>query len=822
MPPPNRREQLDASTTYVGIDFVEVDPTAQVDIWVYFIGNPTAVFGPDGYVAFTSPENVVIASVSDAASLPTVAVASASWTLRNARRVLHVVTETPGDFSRYTLTLVDTVAISRVDPYFNGVAFRFQAGCRSDLDCQPAEAACPPPTEPDVPIDYTARDFGSYRRALFEFASLRWPDWTDRLEADLGVMLLEAMSAMADEMAYFQDRVARESSIRTATQRRSLRHHARLFDHEPHDGLMAWTWIRVTVGGGTVLVPRGTAVRTTTVLDPETGEQVGEQVVFEMGAGLADTLPDGAAPAPFDTRFAWNELPAWRWDEDEVCLEAGATEVWIEGTWVTGPDALWTGADKWILLQTNPTDPAVPARALVVRLVGGEEVYDPLLATTVTKLRWDPADATPWAVDLATLVIAGNIVPAVAGRTVPAAGEELLFRVRDPAAADIATGWTFAPPGAIERTGPNGTVAYLLPLAETEEDALAWKGEAPTASVPEIVVEALSSEGDPSPTRWRWRRSMTGSPSALPTDLVYTLEDGLWAPVARFWRGGAEPVTHTDYRTGAGFTVRFGDGALGQVPDLETVFRVTYRVGGGAADNVAAHTLVETPLAGIVVTNPLPVSSGVDAETAEEIRQVAPEAWKALAYRAVREEDYAEALERLSWVQRGGARLRWTGSWLTLFGTPDPTDAVTLTASQRGSAEAQLDRFRQAGREAHLMDPVYAWLDLRITVCVDPACYRGEVQARVNTALFAPGGFFDPDHFTFGDPLRRSALYAAIQAVPGVRAVERIQVRRRGHFGWRDLAEEALAVGNNEVIGLANDPRWPERGAVAYTMEGGA
>src|SRR4029453_1786001 len=144
---------------------------------------------------------------------------------------------------------------------------------------------------------------------------------------------------------------------------------------------------------------------------------------------------------------------------------------------------------------------------------------------------------------------------------------------------------------------------------------------------------------------------MVGSPAAFPGDMVFTLEDGLWEEVARYWRG--LPITHVDYRTGDGFTVRFGDGALGAVPDPDTVFRVTYRVGGGVVANVAANALVETDLADISVTNPLAVTTGVDPEPAAEIRQVAPEAWKAVTYRAVRPEDYAEALERLDWVQRG-------------------------------------------------------------------------------------------------------------------------------------------------------------------------
>jgi hypothetical protein len=54
------------------------------------------------------------------------------------------------------------------------------------------------------------------------------------------------------------------------------------------------------------------------------------------------------------------------------------------------------------------------------------------------------------------------------------------------------------------------------------------------------------------------------------------------------------------------------------------------------------------------VTNPLPIS-GVDPEDAAVIKQIAPEAFRAVTFRAVRPEDYAEIAERLPGVQRASA-----------------------------------------------------------------------------------------------------------------------------------------------------------------------
>src|SRR5262249_57078978 len=95
---------------------------------------------------------------------------------------------------------------------------------------------------------------------------------------------------------------------------------------------------------------------------------------------------------------------------------------------------------------------------------------------------------------------------------------------------------------------------------------------------------------------------------------------------------------------------------------------------------------------------------------------------------AVGGEDYAAAVEELDWVQRAGAQFRWTGSWLTVFATPDPKGSFALTPDERLDLERQLDRYRLAGREANGLDPKFANLDLEIHICVATTSFRGEVK----------------------------------------------------------------------------------------------
>jgi hypothetical protein len=164
---------------------------------------------------------------------------------------------------------------------------------------------------------------------------------------------------------------------------------------------------------------------------------------------------------------------------------------------------------------------------------------------------------------------------------------------------------------------------------------------------------------------------------------------------------------------------------------------------------------------------------------------------------------------------------------LSVLATPDPRDAVALTPEWRDDARRQLDRFRQAGRDVILGEPRYADIDLDVTVCVERSSYRGEVTRRVLHALLGDPQrpstpyFFDPDQFVFGAPLNRAALEAAVQAVPGVRAVEAVSYRRRGRFDWRPLPA-VVVVAPDELVRVVNDTAHPERGTVRILTRGGA
>lgn len=809
----NRIDMLRKSNSLVGIDFVRISLN-QLELSVFLHHKSPLPVSLLNKLNAIRPEQIQITAVGRVLPSQVLVLNHPRVDIENGRRIVRFQVVQPGGFGRYRLS-IDHPAF---DKFLNNVEFSFKVSCSTDLDCAEATPICATNDRVDFPVDYRARDFWSFRQALLDFAAQRYPDWQDRLEADFGMVFVEMLSALGDEFAYAQDRIAREVHFDTASQRRSLRHLARLVDYQVDNGSGAHVWLNVTANKDGVVLG---------------GTRVGDvdgRFVFEVGKGLRDI------GKIFEVSDKRNELHPYIWDEDVACLPAGSTSLWLKEHSAAqfAADANIDPDGKWIMLATYPTSPDQPERRLMVRVPrknGASETTDPLNGSSaITKISWE--QPTPSDLDLTTLLVHGNMLPATSGKT-----ESTKFRIgppENPADQDAKL------PQVIERVGANGSlsyakdlpdeasprVKYLFSLPESANIPLVWlpSPDAPDVSCPEI---ALVCRGDNDP--WYWLPALIGVKPASATAKVYALEDGFYRRLFGVERSVMAFEFH-DYAANAGTAIRFGDGEFGSAPSDGKVFEVQYRLGNGRLMNVAANTLtkfiVKKPDVVDLITNPLPAEGGRDPETDEAVRFNAPEAFRTDTCRAVRLEDFNEIVQRdLSWVQRSGSVMRWTGSWPTVFVTPDPYEEIGLSPQHRQELERLTDRVRQAAREVKVLDPQYAKIDLEIHVCVAPYAYSGEVEAAVLTALFGDRekiGFFDPDNFSFGMPLSRAALMATIQRVPGVQAVGDMYVSRRGRFDKRLFDALMLSVGMNEVVQVANNRLFPEYGAVTLIMEGGA
>jgi len=804
--PKDRREILLISTAFNGIDFVEIASLDQKILKVHFF-NPVSLQGTITAVAIAGGETI-----------PTVPVDlidnATDWSIDAGRLVLTLRVKAPGDFSRYTLKLTSNL----LDPFFSQVSFSFKALCPSDLDCATPAPICPPADVDIPPIDYLAKDFLSFRKALSDFSALRYPEWVERSEADFGVMFLESLCALADDLSYTQDRIAAEASLETATQRRSIVRHARLVDYEPRPATSARVLLQFDVQTGPL--PSGLLM---IAQGPD-----GESIEFEVGTGLIDSKTGLLNQTNYIVNPNWNKwktdsqenlvpnIQPYYWDDTQRCLKAGSTEMWVEG------HDFGFQPEQLLLIETTGKTSADPKIREVVRLVKASEETDALFGNQpVTHLFWRTEDALKFDRDLTDdeegtprTILAGNLIPATQGRRY---SETFTIPTEEPLSPII--------PRAIARTGSNShpdnpALQYLYSLRNR---ALVWLGQDdPEASpLPEIVVlQQFAGQSFP----WIWRRNLL---QADPFENAFTVDPVRFQAIAR----NSDGSVMQDYDSDAGDTIRFGDGTFGELPNPGNEFRVTYRVGGGAIGNVAADSInrIDPTAASLVlsVTNPFPATGGADEEPDERVRRLAPQAFRAKQFRAVKAQDYQAAAQSLPWVQRAGTVFRWTGSWLTVFTTPDPKDSEAMTIEQHTQLIDLLNRYRLAGYESYVPAPRYVSLDLEIRVCAKPDAFRGDVEAAILSAL-SPSklpdgstGFFHVDRWTFGMPLERSALEAAIQTAYGVGGVVSIRYRQRGVTLDYLLLPETFVIPVDAILRVDNDYSTPERGSLRIIVEGG-
>ena len=708
-----------------------------------------------------------------------------------------------GDFSVYTLT----VGGPDVDPFFASRKLRFRLACGDPFDCRTPVPTAATAAELPVAIDYLAKDYSSFRQALLDFIPTRLPAWTERGEADLGMMVLELLAATADTLSYVQDRVANEAFLGSATQRRSVAGHLALVGYQMDEGASARTLLQFQVDEIHTLGAAGFQVSTTPTSEVE------PVVVFE-------TL----AEATLDPRH--NEMRLFTWGNENCCLPREASSAVLVGRF----DGLKAGDHLLFEDDRGHRD--------IVRLVADAETVatsaitspplapPPVNAGPLTRVRW--SDATPLhheyclgaaASSPASLQtrVRGNLVVATHGETI----RETL-QASGPAAVSAGSS------GPSERrrrlrlgSAPLAhldaqTRSLVAPPPETSSIQTAETTTSFTARPPRST-STLSVEVDGEP--WEERESLLGS---WPDDRVFRVEiDDQGAT-----------------------TVVFGDDVFGQRLPVTAMVTATYRVGGGAAGNVGTGTLtrplpLDTPVPWLVsVTNPIAATGGRDLESRDHARRVGPATFQRPLV-AVTADDYQAAAQAFTDVQgrapvqRATAAFRWTGSWLTVRLGVDPFGSDALAPALSRALRDHLETARLTGYDVAVAGAVYVPIELTIEFCVARGGRASDVQQALQQALSngpLPGGrtgFFHPDNFSFGDNLYVSRLFAAVMAVSGIESAQITRLaRQHAPEPERDTAinlrQGFLAIAPGEIVRLDNDRNFPEHGTLTIRPRGEA
>lgn len=428
-----RRNQI-AGTSLNGIDYLEVlDGDAinlaarQKTLYVHFINDLAPGALTDVNVQIEGGERI-----------RNIALDSVTMGTGSEAKVLTIVVKQPGDYSIYTLRLVqdathsqppDTAAI-KIDPMFAAVDFSFKVECLSDFDCK-APCDCPPISLQNPEIDYLAKDYASFRRLMLDRMGFLMPQWQERHTADLGVALVEALAYVGDYLSYQQDAIATEAYLGTARRRVSVRRHAKLVDYAMYEGCNARAWVQVQIEQEVAFLPAHTLLCTRIAGQPASVPN--DPVVLAQAREFFETLEDCALYK------AHSELHFYTWRDQRCCLPKGATAATLVDTYPN----LKIG-DVLIFEEMKGPNTGIPGDAELrrrwpVRLTDvetrnekGALLVDPLnTSQALTQIRWADEDALPFPLCISSQadeqhgqgfykdisVARGNIVLADHGRT---------------------------------------------------------------------------------------------------------------------------------------------------------------------------------------------------------------------------------------------------------------------------------------------------------------------------------------------------------------------------------------------------------------------
>jgi hypothetical protein len=851
----NRHAAVDAHPTLNGIDWIEVldlDAPAgsprQRTLMVRLL-KPVPAGLTEHNIAITGGERIRRVGIEwigiASTPPPEVTPAEHAWftALPEPANVLLVRTDTAGDFSTYELTLSlgvgNDAPLPDFDPRLSSVEFAFKVECPSDFDCAPRHD-CPPDVKPAPNLNYLARDYGSLRRMLIDRMSQQMPGWRDRSPADLATTLTELIAYVGDLKSYQLDAITTEAYLHTARRRNSLRRHALLVDYRLHEGSNARTWLHLEVSGGAFDLPDDIRffTRVPALPDRITPASPQERAARQAGALVFEPMQ------PARLRTEHNDFDFYTWGDAQCCLPVGATRATLRGH---RPDL--AAGDVLIFQEvigpiTGEAQDANPAHRHAVRLSsvrafdGTDPLTDPLpdpddgAIHPITEIEWHAQDAMPFPLCLSSItdsahgnlpitgvsIALGNNILVDHGETLV---DEALGEVPEPRLHYPATGTD-----ACQRAAP-------VPLPPRFHPSLAQSPVTRQGSVVRQVVEdglvrseRVAFDPDASATAaLRWQKA-----DVLPVIALESSPTESWSARRDLLDSRATDRHFVLETEDDGVSqIRFGDDTHGRRPDAGSTLTATYRVGNGTRGNLGANSLAHAlTTEGRIeqVTNPLPAQGGSEAESSAQVRRRAPHAFR-VQQRAVTPADYAEVTERLGGVQRAAASLRWTGSWHTVFTTVDRDGGEPVTAAFADTVVTHLDRYRMAGHDLRVTEPIHVSLEIDMLVCVDAAYFRSDVRQglldvlgnRVRTD--GTLGLFHPDNFSFGQTVFLSPLYAAARTVAGVASVQVTRFQRQGQEDPTPLANGFMPLDRLEIARLDNDPNFPEHGVLRLTLHGG-
>ncbi|MCS6297262.1 MAG: putative baseplate assembly protein [Nitrospira sp.] len=265
------------------------------------------------------------------------------------------------------------------------------------------------------------------------------------------------------------------------------------------------------------------------------------------------------------------------------------------------------------------------------------------------------------------------------------------------------------------------------------------------------------------------------TPDGSASTLKVYVNEVLWEEVPFFYGHGPTDRIYITRRDDEGrTTIRFGDGITGaRLPTGQNNVRAEYRKGTGLGGLVRAgqlSLLMSRPLGLKDVVNPEAAQGAEDPESRDDARTNAPLTMLTLD-RAVSLQDYEDFSRTFSGVAKAQAVWVWDGRKRSIFLTVAGSDGELL--DEDGSVITKLKESLRTYGDPFVAFTVkayrQAWFEIAGTVTIDPDHVSDVVMEAISADLQQRYSFAAR---AFGQPVALSEVIAAIQAVPGVVAVD--------------------------------------------------
>lgn len=167
-------------------------------------------------------------------------------------------------------------------------------------------------------VEFRTFDFEGFKNALFQIAKNQFPQWTDVLESNQGVVFVEWLAFMSSNLAFLQNFHARQGFVPTVTESKNLAKLAKQYDYKIPNNAAAVVDLRISNADNVpfpvaVVIPKGSQFQTTGA----------EALIFETTADL--TISAGAT---------FGNVAAKNFETKPVNdVSDGSTDFRVEGTY---------------------------------------------------------------------------------------------------------------------------------------------------------------------------------------------------------------------------------------------------------------------------------------------------------------------------------------------------------------------------------------------------------------------------------------------------------------------------------------------------------